>query len=133
MYRLLIVDDSSVYLKTLDKILSPYFEIVGLCKSGLVGVDMYSKLKPDLVLMDITMPNYSGKECLQRIIEIDSQARVIMVSSVGDDETVQECLQVGAKAFVNKEKVSYHDGPSSLIVMTILEVLGNHNFEKIAG
>lgn len=106
MLRVLLVDDSPAFLKILEKILSSSFEVVGKASNGLEGFEMYTKLKPDLVLMDITMPHANGKECLSNIISLDPNAKVIMVTSIGDEATLNECISLGAKGFVSKDTIS---------------------------
>jgi two-component system chemotaxis response regulator CheY len=76
--------------------------IVGEAGNGREAVDLYSKLRPDLVVMDITMPELDGVEALRRIMDHDKEARVIMVSSVGHKEMVWKAICLGAKSFVTK-------------------------------
>lgn len=123
MKTLLIVDDSRIFQKIVEKILSPYYLVAGRGNCGIEGFEQYKKLKPDLVVMDITMPNCNGKDCLQKIMEFDPQAKVIMVSSIGDEATVKQCLALGAKAFVNKDEVSHSDSDQSKLVQSAIQVL----------
>jgi two-component system chemotaxis response regulator CheY len=106
MKKLLLVDDSKTFISVMNKILSSKFEIVGTANDGNEGYSVYTQTKPDLVLLDITMPNCNGKECLKKIISYNKQAKIVMVSSVGDDKTINECIQNGAIAFIKKEDVS---------------------------
>jgi two-component system chemotaxis response regulator CheY len=76
--------------------------IVGEAGNGREAVDLYLKLRPDLVVMDITMPELDGVEALRRIMAQDREARVIMVSSVGHKEMVWKAICLGAKSFVTK-------------------------------
>lgn len=131
MKKILIVDDSKTYQKIIEKILSPNFEIVGMGSSGIEGIELYQKLRPDLVLLDITMPNCSGKECLEKIMQVNPEAKVIMVSSIGDEKTVLECLQMGAKAFVNKAEISQGDGSPSPLHRSV-ELILNPSSEQVA-
>ena len=124
MQNILIVDDSRVFRKVLEQILSPYFKVVGLGASGIEGCELYQKLKPDLVLMDITMPNCDGKEALKKIMDLDPNAKVIMVSGIGDDSTVQECIRLGAVAFVKKAHISQSDSKDSALVQIVSGVAG---------
>ncbi len=123
MKTLLIVDDSRIFRMVLEKILAPHFKIVGRGDSGEAGIELYKTLKPDLVVMDITMPNCSGKEALGRIMGHDPAARIIMVSGLGDEQTVKECMEMGAKAFVKKEFISQTDQKDSLLVQTACQVV----------
>lgn len=122
MKRLLLVDDSKLFRVVMEEILSPYFQIVGTGKSGDEAIELFTKLKPDIVLLDITMPNCSGKEALERIIQLQPEARVIMVSGIGDEVTVEDCLRLGAKAYVPKSKISQGDNDSSVLVQAALKV-----------
>lgn len=102
-YRVLAVDDSLLMRKQVEKILRETdYELVGTATNGEEAVAKFKELRPDLVLMDIVMPRMSGKEALKEILEVDPGARVIMVSSLGTDEAVTECLQVGALRFIQK-------------------------------
>ncbi len=132
MKRLIIVDDSKTFRKVMERILSPFYEIVGAAQDGAEGIELFLKTKPDLVLMDITMPNTSGKEALAKILEMDRTAKVIMVSGVGDDTTVKECLQIGAKAFVSKSKITSTDGIGSPLCVEVEKVIGFDAPEKVA-
>ncbi len=101
--RVLAVDDSLLMRKQVEKILrDSEYELVGTASNGREGLEKFKELQPDLVLMDIVMPQMSGKEALKAILEHDPNARVIMVSSLGTDEAVTECLQVGALRFIQK-------------------------------
>ena len=124
MKRVLIVDDSKTFQKLIEHQLKGQFHIVGKGSSGIEGYDLFQSLKPDLVLLDIVMPNCGGKECLQKILASNPQANVIMVSSVGDDATIQECLKLGAKAFVRKDQISQSDTGLSPFLTTVLKVTG---------
>lgn len=132
MKTVLIVDDSRIFQKLIEQIMATKYKIVGKGASGVEGFDLYQKLKPDLVLMDIVMPNCNGKDCLRKILEFDPAARVIMVSSVGDEATVEECLRIGAKAFVVKSDISYTDSANSKLVNTANEILASQEKREAA-
>lgn len=119
MKNLLIVDDSKVFKNILGKILKPYFNIVGTGSNGNEGFELFVKLRPDLVLMDITMPDCSGKESLERILKQDPTAIVVMVSGIGDEQSINDCRRLGAKGFIVKESITLSDKENSLIVKTI--------------
>lgn len=116
MKTVLIVDDSRTFQRIIEQILKPHFKVLGKASSADEGFELYKTLKPDLVLMDITMPGRSGKECLQQIIEFDGTARVLMVSSLGDDSTIEACLALGAQGFVPKSQISAGDKSDSHLV-----------------
>ena len=77
-------------------------EVVGHAADGVEAVERYSELRPDLVTLDITMPNASGLQALERIREIDPSARVLMCSAVGQDHNMLEAARLGAKGFLVK-------------------------------
>ncbi|TFG83620.1 MAG: response regulator [Spirochaetales bacterium] len=104
-YRVLIVDDSMFIAKQLGQILtSEGFEVAGTATDGLVGFEKYKELTPavDLVTMDITMPNMDGVSALEKILEYDKGAVVIMVSALGKEDVVKKCLILGAKSYIVK-------------------------------
>lgn len=99
----LLIDDSSFMLDLISAMLEgSEFEVIGTAKNGTEGLEKYKQLKPNLVLLDIIMPGETGAETLSRILECDPQAKVIMVSSLGTQEKVIECLEKGAKSFLQK-------------------------------
>ena len=101
--RYLIVDDSVFARKNVAKMVETFGgEIAGEAGDGCTAITEYDRLHPDLVLMDITMPQMEGIEAAERIIRNDPDARVIMVSSVGYQENIVAALQKGAKHFVQK-------------------------------
>jgi len=102
-YNVLAVDDSAFTLTIISTYLKESeFEIVGTARNGQEALDRFRETHPDLVLMDLVMPGWTGQEALQRILEVDPKASVIMVSSLGTEDAVSECLEIGAKDFLNK-------------------------------
>jgi two-component system chemotaxis response regulator CheY len=99
----LAVDDSSFMLSMITAFLeNSHFKLVGTAKDGNEALQKYKELKPNIVLLDIVMPGESGTETLSRILEFDPNACVVMVSSLGTEDAVIECLKKGAKNFVQK-------------------------------
>jgi two-component system chemotaxis response regulator CheY len=78
------------------------FEVVGIGCDGFEGLDLFERLSPDVTMMDITMPNMDGIECLQRIRAVDPNARVVMLSAIQDPDTIERCLSLGAHGFLQK-------------------------------
>ena len=104
-YRVLVVDDSMFVTKQIGQILtSEGFEVAATASDGEAGVEKYKELFPnvDLVTMDITMPKMDGVTALEKIIEFDPKARVIMVSALGKQDLVKDALIKGAKNYIVK-------------------------------
>ena len=103
MARILIVDDSTVMRKNLYSIFtSNGHEVVGEAADGRQAILLYSKLKPDLVTMDITMPKMTGVEVVKHIIDEDSSAKIIMISALNQKQMVFQALKNGAKHYIIK-------------------------------
>jgi two-component system chemotaxis response regulator CheY len=103
MAKILIVDDSSMSRKKLRKILeSGKHIVIDEGKDGLEGLDKYKALSPDIVTLDITMPNMNGLECLKGILDADEDARVVMISALGKGDTILEALKAGALNYITK-------------------------------
>ena len=100
---ILICDDAAFMRMMIKDILTKNgYEVVGEAANGAEGVEKYSQLKPDLVMMDITMPEMNGIDALKKIKENDSNANVIMCSAMGQQAMVIESIQAGAKDFIVK-------------------------------
>jgi len=101
--RYLIVDDSIFARKNVAKMLESFGgAVVGEAGDGCTAITEYERLQPDLVLMDITMPQMEGIEAAEKIVQSHPEARVVMVSSVGYQENIVAALQRGARHFVQK-------------------------------
>ncbi|EWG10396.1 chemotaxis protein CheY [Cytobacillus firmus DS1] len=101
--RILIVDDAKFMRVTLSSILKKDdHEIVGEGENGKEAVDLFVNLKPDLVMMDITMPEMSGLEAVREIKRDNPNAKVIMCSAMGQQKVVVESIEAGAKDFIIK-------------------------------
>jgi two-component system chemotaxis response regulator CheY len=101
--RILVVDDAAFMRMMIKNILSKNgYEIIGEAENGQVAVELYKKLKPDLVTMDITMPEMNGIEGVKAIREFDPDAKIIMCSAMGQQAMVMEAIQAGAKDFIVK-------------------------------
>ena len=100
---ILITDDAAFMRMMLKDILTKNgYEIVGEAENGKIALDKYNELKPDLVLMDITMPEIDGLTALKNIRATDSGAKVVMCSAMGQQNMVIEAIQSGAKDFIVK-------------------------------
>ncbi|MDR1748621.1 MAG: response regulator [Spirochaetaceae bacterium] len=103
--RVLVVDDSLFIAKQLGQILtSEGYEVLAIAADGKEGLDKYTELSPniDLVTMDITMPRMDGLTALEKILEFDKQARVVVISALGKEDLVKKALMAGAKNFIVK-------------------------------
>jgi two-component system chemotaxis response regulator CheY len=102
-FRFLVVDDSEFARRNMKKILTSVGgEGAGFAANGREAIERYMKLKPDLVFMDITMPEMEGVEAVQGIIHRDASAKIVMVSSNGYQEMIKAALESGAKHFLTK-------------------------------
>ena len=99
----LIADDSTFMRLMIRKILTKHgFSVIGEAKDGEEAVQQYAKLRPSLMTMDIVMPKLNGIEAVKRIIQFDPDARIIMVTALGQEQLVLEAIKSGAKEFVIK-------------------------------
>lgn len=103
MRRVLIVDDASFMRISLRRILEGNgFEVIGEACNGVEAIDKYIELKPDIVTMDITMPEMDGVDALTEIKRQDPTAKVVMISALGQESWVRRAIMLGAKGFVVK-------------------------------
>lgn len=101
--RILITDDALFMRVTLKNILTQAgYEVVGEASNGMESVQLYKQLTPDVVTMDITMPEMDGLAALKEIKSHDPNARVIMCTAMGQKNMVVEAIQAGAKDFIVK-------------------------------
>ena len=101
--NILIVDDAAFMRMMIKDILTKNgYNIAGEAENGMVAVEKYKEVKPDLVLMDITMPEMDGIQALKNIKAADPGALVIMCSAMGQQAMVIESIQAGAKDFIVK-------------------------------
>ena len=103
MKNVLIVDDSRTSRRILKDILERAgYSIAGEAINGKEGVDMYAKLRPDIVTMDITMPEMDGIEALKAIKKEFPDAKVVMITAAGQKDKMMEAVKLGATEFVSK-------------------------------
>ncbi len=103
MARVLVVDDAAFMRMMLQKVLAEAgHEVVGQAANGREAVDRYKELRPDLVTLDITMPELDGLGALREIRALDPAARVLMCSAMGQQQMVVEAITNGARDFVVK-------------------------------
>jgi two-component system chemotaxis response regulator CheY len=103
MNKLLIVDDSSVMRRTIEKNLGDYdLDIVGTASNGREALEMVQEKEPDVVTLDITMPEMDGIECLQNIMKIKPKTKVMIITALSDKLTGLKALDYGARGFLYK-------------------------------
>ena len=101
--RILVVDDAAFMRMMIKDILTKNgYEVVAEASDGMQAVEKYLELQPDLVTMDITMPEMDGITALKKIKEVDPNAVVIMCSAMGQQAMVIDAIQAGAKDFIVK-------------------------------
>jgi len=103
MPKVLIVDDAAFMRMSLMMMLKKNgFEIVGEAENGQIAIEKYLQLKPDIVTMDITMPVMDGIQATKEIMKYDREAKIIVVSAMGQEPYVKEAVVAGAKGFIVK-------------------------------
>jgi len=103
MARVLVVDDAAFMRKMVsDALANGGHEVVGEAGNGVEAVARFQELKPDLMTLDITMPEKDGLTALAEIVAADPSARVVMCSALGQEAKVLEAIKLGAKDFVVK-------------------------------
>ncbi|WP_422359861.1 response regulator [Reichenbachiella sp.] len=101
--KLLIVDDSSVMRRTIEKHLTNYnLEIVGMAKNGKDALNQFEMKRPDVVTLDITMPEMDGLTCLDKMMSINPEAKVMIITALSDKYTGLLALDKGARGFLYK-------------------------------
>lgn len=102
--RVLIVDDATYVRNRLKKIVDKidFAEVVGEASNGEDAVSLYKDLKPDLVTMDLVMPNYDGLQAIDSIMKFDKSAKIVVVSAMGQELSVAEAMEKGAREYIKK-------------------------------
>jgi two-component system chemotaxis response regulator CheY len=102
-YKLMIVDDSNIMRRRIER--SQTFEeleLVGTASNGLEAIEMFKKMDPDVVTMDLTMPQMDGIECIENLVKIKPAIRILVISALADKATAVEAMEKGANGFLNK-------------------------------
>ncbi|HEX2187606.1 MAG TPA: response regulator [Longimicrobiaceae bacterium] len=104
MAQTVLICDDAIFMRTMigDILTQAGFQIVGEAETGLQAVEKYRALKPDLVTMDIVMPDMGGIDAVREIVKDDPNAKVLMCSAMGQQALVIEAIQAGARDFVVK-------------------------------
>lgn len=101
--KLMVVDDSKFVYNEMEFFLEETeFELVRYCKSGEEAIEAYKELKPDLITMDIILPRMDGFECAKEILSLNPNAKIIFISSLAYDDTIEEAKEMGCNDFLFK-------------------------------
>ncbi len=118
----LIADDSPFFQKKLeDLVQSLNYEVISIVDNGEKAIDFVKTNHPDLILLDINMPKKSGVKALPEIIDLSPESIVIMVTSVSDTSTVNECMDLGASNYILKDS---HNEEIGKIIINTLDING---------
>ncbi len=101
--KLLIVDDSNIVRRRIER--SQQFddlEVVGTAANGIEALELARKTDPDLVTMDLTMPQMDGIECITQLVQFKPEVRILVISALADKATAVEAMERGANGFLNK-------------------------------
>ncbi len=102
-YKLMIVDDSNIMRRRIER--SNQFEeleLVGTAGNGVEALEMFRKTDPDVVTMDLTMPQMDGIECISKLVALKPAVRILVISALADKATAVEAMEKGANGFLNK-------------------------------
>lgn len=103
MHKLMIVDDSNLIRNRIQREYdSQQFQLVGTAENGSTALELFDRLKPDVVTMDLTMPQIDGIECIEHLIAKSPDVRILVVSAINDKATGMEALEKGAMGFITK-------------------------------
>jgi two-component system chemotaxis response regulator CheY len=117
LISVLVVDDAAFMRLAIKNVLEKSgFKVVADAKNGQEGIEKYVEFHPDIVTMDITMPDMTGIEALKKIREYDQNAKVVMISAMGQERMVKEAIMSGAKSFIVKPYKEEH------ITQTLLRI-----------
>jgi len=104
--QVLIVDDQNLFAESLKTFIHNYTDdvrVVGIASNGKEALSLWQELKPDLILMDVHMPEMNGVETSRRLLEADSDLKIIMLSTYDEDEYVRQALSYGASGYLLKD------------------------------
>ena len=101
--KVLIVDDSSIIRQSIRKYISEAdVEIVGTAENGKIALDLFKKTNPDIVTLDITMPEMDGLTLLKKMMELNKNVKVMIVTALADKSTGIKTIKLGAKSYLTK-------------------------------
>jgi two-component system chemotaxis response regulator CheY len=101
--KLLIVDDSNVIRRRIERCQQiEHLQVVGLASNGVEAIEIFRRTDPDVVTMDITMPQMDGIECVEQLVAIKPHVLILIISALADKATAVEAMEKGANGFLNK-------------------------------
>lgn len=101
--KLMIVDDSRIIRRKIARCLEDQeLDIVGRASNGVEAIEIFKRLRPDIVTMDLTMPEMDGIECVEQLVKLDPSVKILVVSALADKATAIEALRKGANGFLCK-------------------------------
>jgi two-component system, chemotaxis family, chemotaxis protein CheY len=101
--KVVLADDSAFARKVITSYLDKTeFKVVAACENGRAAVEAFKSATPDIVMLDVIMPDMTGADALKAIMQLNPKAKVLMVSSLGTESMVTDCLSIGARGFVQK-------------------------------
>jgi DNA-binding NarL/FixJ family response regulator len=115
--RVFLADDHSEFLAAEMALLRPHFELVGTAHDGASLVAEVQRLHPDVVVVDITMPQMSGIDAVHELVESGSTAKFVFLTIHCEEEFVKACLENGAKGYVWKSRMKGHLIPAIYAVL----------------
>ena len=102
-FKLMIVDDSNIMRRRIERSQQmDELEFVGAASNGLEAIELFQKTDPDIVTMDLTMPQMDGIECIERLVELKPSIRILVISALSDKATAVDAMEKGANGFLNK-------------------------------
>ena len=103
MFKLMIVDDSTIIRNRIKRAYNDtQFELIGTAKNGVEALELFQRYHPDVITMDLTMAEMDGLECIARIMHIDPDAQILVISAMSDKATGIRALELGAQGFICK-------------------------------
>lgn len=104
MTHTVLLCDDALFMRTMLRgiVSQAGYEVIGEAENGRVAVELYASLRPEIVIMDMVMPELSGVDAVRGICEIDPNARIVMCSAMGQQALVADALAAGARGFITK-------------------------------
>ena len=101
--KVLVIDDSPFVFKAVSKALeNTEWEVVGNALDGKLGIDKYVELRPDVITLDVTMPVMDGLETARKLVEINPNVKIVMLSAMGDETLLNQAREIGVRYFLTK-------------------------------